>query len=274
MPELAEVKTVIKALKSKILNKEIANIQIYKEKLFKEKPIKEFKEALINQKILNIENKGKHIIIFLTNNVVLLSHLRMEGKYRFYETPFENERHLIVKFIFKDNTELHYLDSRMFGTFHLRNIFNYNQILPLSKVANEPNQLDIKEFYNKIKTSSTAIKTKLLDQELVAGIGNIYADEALFASKVHPCSSCRNLSFKKVKEIILSAGLIMDESFKKGGTTLFSYESINNQEGEFQNFLKIHNNKIKNCVECKGPIIKIKVNQRGTYICERCQKKY
>ncbi|WP_369085886.1 DNA-formamidopyrimidine glycosylase [Metamycoplasma spumans] len=274
MPELPEVKVVCKALSEKITNKKIKEVYILKEKLFKEKTPQEFISNLKNKTILEIKNHGKHIIMFLSEDTILLSHLRMEGKYRFYESPTAEDKHLMARFIFEDNSELHYCDSRMFGTFYLRNYQNYRKVLPLSKVAEEPDSVDIISVYNKMKNSDVAIKTKLLDQEIVAGIGNIYVDETLFAERISPLTKAKNLSFEQIKNLINRADLIMKESFKKGGTTLMSYESLNNQEGQYQNFLKVHNDKIKNCTICNGKISKIKVNQRGTYYCKNCQKEY
>ncbi|AZZ65666.1 DNA-formamidopyrimidine glycosylase [Metamycoplasma phocicerebrale] len=274
MPELPEVKVVVNALKEKVLNKIIKDIIVLKPKLFKEDSIDDFKLALKNATIKNIENKGKHIIFKFNNDTILISHLRMEGKYRFYNKSTENHKHLMMKFIFDDKSELHYLDSRMFGTFHLRTNKNYNLLLPLSKIANEPKDIDVNNLYDKLQKTTTAIKTKLLDQTLVAGLGNIYVDEALFASGVSPISPSKNISKKKLLEILTNAQKIMDKSFELGGSTIHTYESLNNKTGEFQNYLKIHSDKIKKCLSCKTEIIKIKLNGRGTYICPHCQKEY
>ncbi|RMA77593.1 DNA-(apurinic or apyrimidinic site) lyase [Metamycoplasma subdolum] len=274
MPELAEVRVVCDALNKTIKNKKIVEIKIFKSKLFKEKSVQEFKEILTDKTILKVENKGKHIIIYLNENLVLLSHLRMEGKYRFYNKGEENfDTHLICTFHFKDGSYLNYLDSRMFGTFHLRNLQNYDKILPLSKVANEPKNVDINNLYEKIKKSTSSIKTKLLDQTLVSGIGNIYIDEALFLAKVHPETKANRISRDELKEIIDFSAEVMQKSYEYGGTTLFSYESMNSLEGKYQELLKVHNDKIKNCSICKSKIEKIKVNGRMSYFCPNCQKR-
>lgn len=101
----------------------------------------------------------------------------------------------------------------MFGTFHLRNINNYDQILPLSKIAEEPKDVNIDKLYEKFKNSTTAIKTKLLDQTNVAGLGNIYVDEALFAAKIHPQSQSKNISKEQLKDILKNGQRIMDKKF-------------------------------------------------------------
>lgn len=275
MPELPEVRVVVKALNNTILNKKITNLIIYKPKIFKEFSPQYFISILRDKKIEKIDNIGKHIIFFLSEKLVLLSHLRMEGKYRYYlNPPKEIDKHLVARFVFSDNSELHFLDKRLFGTYMLRNLENYNKIPPISLLGPEPKDIDIEALFKKIKNSKMPIKTKLLDQSFVAGIGNIYADEALFASKIHPLSKTSDLSLEQLKDIIKNANEIMEKSYELGGTTLFSYESLNKQEGKYQDFLNIHSDSIKKCKVCGQKTLKLKVNQRGTYVCPNCQKVY
>lgn len=275
MPELPEVRVVVKALNNTILNKKITNLIIYKPKIFKEFSPQYFISILRDKKIEKIDNIGKHIIFFLSEKLVLLSHLRMEGKYRYYlNPPKEIDKHLVARFVFSDNSELHFLDKRLFGTYMLRNLENYNKIPPISLLGPEPKDIDIEALFKKIKNSKMPIKTKLLDQSFVAGIGNIYADEALFAPKIHPLSKASDLSLEQLKDIIKNANEIMEKSYELGGTTLFSYESLNKQEGKYQDFLNIHSDTIKKCKVCGQKTLKLKVNQRGTYVCPNCQKVY
>lgn len=275
MPELPEVRVVVKALNNTILNKKITNLIIYKPKIFKEFSPQYFISILRDKKIEKIDNIGKHIIFFLSEKLVLLSHLRMEGKYRYYlNPPKEIDKHLVARFVFSDNSELHFLDKRLFGTYMLRNLENYNKIPPISLLGPEPKDIDIEALFKKIKNSKMPIKTKLLDQSFVAGIGNIYADEALFASQIHPLSKASDLSLEQLKDIIKNANEIMEKSYELGGTTLFSYESLNKQEGKYQDFLNIHSDTIKKCKVCGQKTLKLKVNQRGTYVCPNCQKVY
>ncbi|QJG66801.1 DNA-formamidopyrimidine glycosylase [Mycoplasma phocoenae] len=271
MPELPEVKVVIKALKQKILNKSIKNIEIYKEKLLKELNVHQFKKELIGKQIMNITNVGKFIVFELTNELIMISHLRMEGKYKFYLQKTEPEKHSHIVFQFTDNCELHYNDSRMFGTFHLRTKQDYLLTKPLNKIAPVPDLVDVQFLFNKIKKSSVAIKTTILKQELIAGIGNIYADECLFASRIHPLTSCKNITIEQLKSILYNASEIMNKSEILGGSSINSYESLNKKTGEFQNFLQVHTRVNKPCYECQTNIKKIKVNGRGTYYCPRCQ---
>ncbi|MBU4692019.1 DNA-formamidopyrimidine glycosylase [Mycoplasma zalophi] len=272
MPELPEVKVVTKALKSRILNKTIDKVEILQPKLIKETTVDEFSSFVQNETILDIFNIAKHIIIQLSNNKILVTHLRMEGKYHFFETEAKKHKHTRLVYYFNDDSQLQYLDSRMFGTVHLRTNANYLETKPLNKLAPTPDKVNLDKLYLKTSKSSVAIKTLILNQELVSGIGNIYADETLFASKVFPAKPSLNISKSKLKEILQNATLIMDKSFELGGSTINSYESLNKQEGQFQNFLKVHTRVNKPCLNCDTIIKKIKVNGRGTYYCPNCQK--
>ncbi|MBN0919106.1 DNA-formamidopyrimidine glycosylase [[Mycoplasma] gypis] len=271
MPELPEVKVVVKSLKNHILNKEIERIDVYNPKLIKEISFQEFKKTLEDKKILDMSNVAKHIIFFLSDDIVLISHLRMEGKYRFYTQQQEPDKHAHVIFNFKDKTQLQYVDSRAFGTFHVRTKENYLSINPLQKVAPTPDKVDLKQMMQKISKSSVAIKTIILNQEIVSGIGNIYADETLFASKINPVTPAKDISLDQLKTLMNNAYLIMKKSEELGGSTINSYESLNKQEGQFQNFLKVHTRVGKPCSECRVLIKKTKVNGRGTYYCPKCQ---
>ncbi|MDJ1647040.1 DNA-formamidopyrimidine glycosylase [Mycoplasma phocimorsus] len=271
MPELPEVRVVAKSLKNAILNKTIIDIDIINTKFIKEIDSFTFKKAIINQKIIDITNRGKFLLFFLSNNNIILSHLRMEGKYATIKKGnFPKHTYLVFKL---DNDEsLCYSDSRMFGTFHLRNIDNYNKILPLSKLAKIPAETNLNELHFKLLKKNIAIKTALLDQSLVVGLGNIYVNEALWASKINPNRKAKNISKEELKNILDNSTRIMDESTILGGSTISSYQSLNFQEGSYQNFLKVHNKEGEKCLRCDNLIIKIKVNGRGTYYCSYCQK--
>ncbi|MDZ7293270.1 DNA-formamidopyrimidine glycosylase [Mycoplasmopsis pulmonis] len=273
MPELPEVRVVCKSLNEKVQNLVFKKVEIFNPKLFKEYDPSYFQEFLIGEKILKISNLGKNIIYFLTNNKIMLSHLRMEGKYSFYEQkPKETLKHIQAIFYFENGSELHYRESRPFGTFHIRYLNNYLKIDPLAKVAQSPGEIDFETFYNRLSKKALAIKPTLLDQSIVSGIGNIYADEILFASKIHPATPSNLLSKDKVKEILKNAIEILDKSTELGGSTINSYESLNKKEGQYQNFLKVHTKKGEFCIKCSSKIEKIKFKGRGTYFCPTCQK--
>lgn len=271
MPELPEVKTVVMQLKKLVIDKKISKIEVIFPKLIKEYHENEFKDYFENETIFNVENYGKFIVFFFSNEKIMLSHLRMEGGYNFYTKKTSNKIHDRLIFNFTDGTSLHYHDSRMFGTFHLRNEKNYLNIKPLSLVGKVPWKIDLEDFYNVLQKKNSAIKKILLDQHIIAGLGNIYVDETLFAANIHPETKANKLSLEEVKNILEKASKILQKSIKLGGSSIRSYTSLNKQEGSFQNFLQVHTKEKKPCNICKTSIKKIKVGGRGTYFCPSCQ---
>jgi formamidopyrimidine-DNA glycosylase len=227
VPELPEVQTIINNLKRVgLLSKKIISVNVYKEKLVKNSSINNFKKFFINEKIINIERIGKYIILKLTNKKVLTVHLRMEGKL-FYETLKSQypTTHLRIEFLLDNKHALRYYDSRMFGTFHIYRGNEYLNANHIKKIALDPLNKNFNASYIKkqIGNSNKAIKTSLLDQTKISGIGNIYADEILFSSKIHPLSKTRSLSSTHYQSIAKSAKKVLEIAIKHGGTTVSSY---------------------------------------------------
>ncbi len=177
MPELPEVRTVCKILNEKLKAKTIEDVIVKKPKLIKEVSPEKFRSTLLNKTINSVSNRGKFIVFHLSDETIILSHLRMEGKYHFEKLV--NEKHDHVVFNFTDGTSLYYNDTRQFGTFHLRKNGNYFTINPLKKMGPEPIDAEIKLLYSALIKKNISIKTALLDQTFLSGLGNIYVDEVL-----------------------------------------------------------------------------------------------
>ncbi|WGI36419.1 DNA-formamidopyrimidine glycosylase [Mesomycoplasma lagogenitalium] len=272
MPELPEVRVVRQELNKYVKNKIITDVHVFRDSFIKEIKPEEFKKAIVGETIIEITNYGKFLVFHLTNGKIILSHLRMEGKYNFFDPAKTRFYHDYVIFELDGNTNLHYNDTRMFGTFHLRNVNNYLTIEPLSKLAKIPAETDLNTFYDKLSKSKKAIKTLLLDQTFVVGLGNIYVDEVLFATKIHPQTLANKINKKQAKMLLETATDILDRSTELGGSSINSYTSLNKKKGSFQNFLQVHTKVNQPCPRCKNKIIKIKVNGRGTYYCPVCQR--
>ena len=276
MPELPEVTTIINTLKhSTLLNNKIESVDVLIPKIIKNASIQQFKNFFINEKIVNIERLGKYIIYKLTNKKVFVSHLRMEGKF-FYDVKSSLNKlpHLMILFNFKDGNSLAYCDSRMFGTFSIYHENNYLNSKELSKLSIDPlnNNFTSKFLFNKINKINRPIKSILLNQSIVSGIGNIYADEILFMCKINPLTKAKELSIKDCELICKYSKRILLDAIKHKGTTIFSYKFDKNHSGEFQKYLKVHQRENALCKICKTPIVKIKINGRGTYFCPKCQR--
>ena len=271
MPELPEVETVKNGLRKKVLNKKISNCKILYSGIIAYPDQSTFVKNIIGQTINDIKRRGK-FLIFELNDYYLISHLRMEGKYFIKKCDEIINKHDHVIFTLNDKEELRYNDTRKFGKMHLVKKDELD-ITPLSKLGLEPwdellNTKYLKEKLNKKK----AIKTLLLDQTIITGIGNIYADEILFLSKINPETLGCELKTKKLQDIIDNTKIILEKAIKSGGTTIHTYTSVDGIHGKFQQELLVHNKKDEPCPTCKNKIIKIVVNGRGTYYCPECQK--
>ncbi|MBQ6334176.1 MAG: DNA-formamidopyrimidine glycosylase [Erysipelotrichaceae bacterium] len=268
MPELPEVQTVLDTLALQIKDAEISDIDIIYKKIV-EGDEESFKSALIGQHFRNFKRRGKYLL-FEMDDVTLVSHLRMEGKYFIMDdlTPLSKHDHVI--FHLEDGRQLRYNDVRKFGRMEL--IEKADEYRDFKKLGPEPFNEDFNVAYCKdyLKNKKLPIKEVLLDQSFVAGIGNIYADEILFAIKVHPLTRANELDDDKLEKLIVETRRILKEAIAAGGTTIRSYTSSLGVTGRFQMSLRAHT--MTECPDCGAPIKKITVGGRGTYYCENCQK--
>lgn len=272
MPELAEVETVRNTLKKRILNKEIKDVNIIYSKII-EGNINEFKKILVGNKFNDILRVGKWLIFELDNHY-LLSHLRMEGKYfiKSSEEKIAKHEHIIISFL--DDTDLRYHDTRKFGRMKLVKKSELWETPEIKKQGKEPmdDTLTVDYLKEKFKGKRLPIKTVLLDQEIISGLGNIYADEVLFASRINPLKSASLLSDEECQKIITSSKKIILKAIEMGGTTIKSYTSSLGVTGHYQEYLKVHKREKEPCVVCGNLIKRIKVGGRSTYYCDICQK--
>ena len=270
MPELPEVETVKSTLEKIYLNKIIEDVDVFYDKILANLNAIEFKNKLKNQQIKALNRKGKYIIISLSYGKMLI-HLRMEGKFKFDKNLLDKHSHVL--FYFKDQSVLIYHDVRKFGRIYYfdSNVDIYKQA-PLNKLGLEPFDASGKYLYEKIKKISRPIKSVLLDQSILAGIGNIYADEICFACKINPLKPANLIKQKKCQEIITQACKILTEAILCGGSSVKSFQSAHGVDGLFQIHLKVYGKENQPCPNCQNKIEKVFINQRGTHFCRRCQK--
>ena len=273
MPELPEVETIKNILKSVILHKTIAKVDVFYEKVVKN-DLSFFKNTLLNKTILDLERIGKYLIFHLSEGFVIVSHLRMEGKYFYYQNQKETiNKHGLVLFTFTDQTYLEYNDTRRFGMLKLTTKDEYKNLPCLKKLGPEPsNVLDFNKLFSILKRKSIPIKAVLLDQTFLSGIGNIYADEILFKTKVHPETPANFISLNKLKEIVKVAVEVLDEAILNGGSTIRSYKAGIGIDGNFQTKLYAYGRENQPCLNCSSPLKRMFVSGRGTTYCPKCQK--
>lgn len=271
MPELPEVETVKEGLKKRILGRKIIHCEVRWDNIIEYPNKEEFIRKIKNKTIKDIKRRGK-FIIFELDDYCLISHLRMEGKYFIKNACEELSKHDHVIFRLDDGAELRYNDTRKFGKMYLvkRDCL---MDTPVGKLGLEPwdDKLTVDYLKNKFKKKK-AIKTLLLDQEIIAGIGNIYANEILFLSRIHPEKLGCDLTDKELFEIIKYTRTILERAIQLGGTTVHTYQAVDGITGRFQQELLVHGKVGCRCSVCNSEILKIVVNTRGTYYCPKCQK--
>ena len=272
MPEFPEVNVVIKKLEMRTLNKTIKSVEILREQTI-EGNVEEFKKDLIGATIIGFEQVGKFIVFHLSNEKVIISHLRMEGKYFFREENSPLGKHDLVVFHFIDNTKLVYNDTRRFGRMSVENISNYKDVPPLNNVGPNPFEMkDASHLEKAYKNKSIAIKTALLDQSIMSGLGNIYTDEVLFLTKIHPETPAKMVSRPQFEDILKASKQVLEAAMKAGGSTIHSFTSEEGIAGDFQVQLQVYGKKDGFCPNCGAKLRKIFVNGRGTTYCPKCQK--
>lgn len=274
MPELPEVETIRKTLKELVLNKKISDIDIYWGKIIKHPDDSEyFKQLVMGQTIRDVKRKGK-FLIFELDTLMLVSHLRMEGKYFVNKTGTERDKHTHVIFNFTDGTSLNYNDVRKFGTMHVYPKEDYLQVKPLNQLGPDPFEVNYNVEYltEKLLKTTRFVKAALLDQTIIAGLGNIYVDEVLFRAKIYPEKRANTLTKKQIELIYKYSYDVLKEAVEQGGTTIRSYVNGEGEMGLFQQELFVYGQENKACKSCGDTIEKFKSSGRGTHICPTCQK--
>ena len=273
MPELPEVETVKNSLKLRLVGRRISNVRVYYSNIVEYPSVDAFIKMIKGQHINDMDRYGKWII-FVLDDYYLLSHLRMEGKYFFRKKEDKLLKHEHVVFDFDDGEELRYMDVRKFGKFHLIKKGDIDKIGPFLKMGLEPwdSKLTVTYLNDKFSKKKIPIKSALLDQSIIVGIGNIYADEILFLSGISPIKRACDLVDEEIYSIIMNTKEVLGKAIQKGGTTIRSYTSVDGVHGLFQQELFVHGKKDSQCLKCGSIIEKIKVNGRGTYYCSHCQK--
>ncbi len=272
MPEIAEVETVRRTLKRQILKKRIKEVKILYPKIILNHE-EEFKKILIGNQFLDIKRRGKWLIFELENHY-LLSHLRMEGKFflKNVHAPIEKHEHVVITF--SDDSDLRYHDTRKFGRMELILKEDLNTNERIQKQGFEPGEKGLTSDYllEKFHDKNVAIKTLLLDQTIISGLGNIYANEVLFASKINPFKKGSQMTKKEAEAIVENSQKIIERAIELGGTTIKSYTSSLGITGRFQQELMVHKREGMPCLICKTKIKREKINGRSTYYCPKCQK--
>jgi formamidopyrimidine-DNA glycosylase len=273
MPELPEVETVKRTLNELITGKQIERVTVHLPRIIQRPDdIHAFAMELAGHIVAGVERRGKFLRILL-DGLVLVSHLRMEGRYGLYNGDEPIEKHTHVIFHFTDGTELRYKDVRQFGTMHLFKTGEDLVSAPLFKLGLEPldEAFTVEALREAVGSRATSIKAALLNQANIFGIGNIYVDESLFRAAIHPAQPAKSLSMEQIALLHKAIVDTLSEAVAAGGSSVKSYVNGQGQSGSFQHQLQIYGRKAEPCVRCGTAVEKTVVAGRGTHYCPVCQ---
>lgn len=272
MPELPEVETVRRGLTQLVEGSTIKTVDVLYPKMINVSP-EEFNAALQGKRIEKIDRRGKYLFIRLSDNLTIVSHLRMEGKYDVEPEGSSIDKHTHIIFHLTDGRQLRYNDTRKFGRMNLVDTGTEMQVAGLKTIGPEPTEDDLTVAYmTKIFAKSRkVVKPFLLDQSNIAGLGNIYADEVLWLSKINPQQPVNTISLAKIKLLRKSIIAELKKAIAGHGTTVHSYSTAYGEAGNFQNQLNVYGREGEPCPRCGTKIVKIKLAQRGTHYCPKCQ---
>ncbi|MCX6826008.1 MAG: DNA-formamidopyrimidine glycosylase [candidate division Zixibacteria bacterium] len=272
MPELPEVETIVRGLRKTILNRTIDSVYINSPKITKIN-IKNWTELCRGQKLVSVRRRGKNILIELSDGYTLWVHLKMTGHFYFVTQKEPLDKHDLLIFHFKNcSHSLHFNDYRRFGKVRFLKTDQIAYQRGLAALGPEPLAISLSHFIDLFKKSRRMIKPALLDQTFLAGLGNIYADEALYQIRIHPRRLTNRLSEKKLTELHRSIKKLLLKAIEKMGTSVDSFSGVDGKPGQFQKYLQVYGRQGKPCHRCRSSIKREKIGSRSAHYCPRCQR--
>ena len=271
MPELPEVETVRLGLAKHVIGKKIRKIQVHHSRATAPKSLAPL-SSLAGSKIKGVSRRGKFLWFELDRPEVLVAHLGMSGQFLISKAIEMPQRHMRVR-IDLGRLELRFIDQRTFGWLAVENTAE-GVPTSASHIARDPfdPEFDLDVCVARFMAKRTEIKRALLDQEVISGVGNIYADETLWRSKVHPETRCEKMKPGKVREVILNATKVMREALAQGGTSFDElYINVNGESGYFERSLAVYGREGESCPKCHSAIRRIRFANRSSHFCPKCQ---
>ena len=276
MPELPEVETVRRGLVSLVKGYKIVGAHDLHPRALKPESIAPLK-SIQGAKIIDLNRRGKFLWFVLDRPQVLVAHLGMSGQFLIHQQGHPRAKHVRAQFDLTKQMrkrELVFNDQRTFGWLSVEEI-NNGVPTSASHIAYDPfePEFNLNQVVAKIRAKKSSIKSAILNQEVVSGIGNIYADESLWRAKIHPEIICEDLSENEIKKIISSAASVMKSAIKAGGTSFDEqYKNVNGESGYFSRSLSVYGRQGEPCSRCGAPIARIAFVNRSSHFCPRCQR--
>jgi formamidopyrimidine-DNA glycosylase len=272
MPELPEVETIVRGLRDKVLNKRIEDVQLFKPQILRCDP-KDFHNCLKDQTITGITRRGKFIIFELSNGWSLLVHLKMTGQFKWthQKKVLQKHTHAIIH-LSTCSKQLHYCDIRRFGYMMLLQTACRHETPPLKDLGPEPLDISESAFVELAAQRRGRLKSLLLNQGFLAGLGNIYADESLWKARIHPLTLTEALGTRKLRQLHRSIQAVLSEAIDHKGSSVDNYRDTEGLPGEHQFHLKAYGRQGQPCFHCGSKIRRIVFGGRSSFFCPRCQR--
>ena len=270
MPELPEVETTRRGLAPYIVGRSVAKVEVREARL--RWPVaRELPAALAGQRVDSIDRRGKYLLLG-TGAGTLLVHLGMSGSLRYLPDPLAPGTHDHIDVGFVGGGVLRYHDPRRFGSFHLTTTPERHPLL--KDLGPEPlgEEFDADYLWQRSRGRRVAIKPHLMNSHIVVGVGNIYANEALFRAGIHPTRSARRIARDRFEPLVSAVRAVLLDAIEVGGTTLRDYVGGDGEPGYFRNSLRVYEREGEPCVQCGTPIKRRVLGQRATYFCSSCQR--
>jgi formamidopyrimidine-DNA glycosylase len=270
MPELPEVETIARGLREPLVGRQFTGVRVGWEKLVAKPAVEEFERGLVGRRILGVKRRGKYLVFTLSGGGNLIVHLRMTGRLLIKNSGDELDKHDHLIFELDDGRELRFNNVRKLGRVYL--VDDEDEIV--GRLGPEPLDDDFApaDFAALLSARRGMIKPLLLNQRFIAGIGNIYADEALFAACIHPERRADTLTAEEIECLYRAIRRVLRQGIENRGTTLSAYRDAEGREGSNQEYLRVFRHTGQPCPRCGTPIERTAVGGRGTYFCPRCQK--
>lgn len=272
MPELPEVETIVQSLSSKLKGLEISSVRIIYPPVLRNEEL-----SLINdlkgRKVVGVRRRGKMLLIDFERNLSLLIHLKMTGQLLFYprEEPLDKHTHFILSF--KDeSSELRFRDVRKFGFISCLRTFNASCADELKNLGPEPLEIDFPLFKKLFQGRKARLKSLLLNQNFMAGIGNIYADEILFQAKLNPSTPASHLGDDDLKRLLKAMRDVLRKAISHKGSSIRTFTNAEGERGKFQNYHQVYGRESLSCFICGERIKRLRLGGRSSFFCPRCQK--
>ena len=279
MPELPEVETIRRDLEKEILGKRVKSVEVTGMRSIRRHPNKKhFSSKLEGHKVTSVSRKGKYLVVGLEDGDVLVVHLGMSGQLLRVKTGLKVgvEKHTHVVITFTQGGQLRFVDPRTFGEMFVTTPGELEQQVPeLAHLGFDPidDMMSWNRFGEMLQTRKTRLKALLMDQRFVAGIGNIYSDEILFAAGLRWDRSSESLSSQEVRRLYRAMVETLQEAIKHRGSSLADeqYRDLFGEKGTFQTQHKVYDREGQACRRCRSKIVKVKVNGRSSFLCPQCQ---